>query len=284
MTKIFLLALILIGSIFSARAQSQGNANRINYSITGSGDTTLLFIHGWNISQQYWSNQVEKLAGRFKIVTLDLPGHGLSPKVNSYQTPEAMVQEITKLIFQENLETIVVIGHSLGGELALLLWTQVPQKIVGIIGVDNFKDIQFKITPQFQKGFDDYFKKFQHDYSNMAEQFARENIRSTDSLVVQRIVRDYRSADPKVALTIFKAMMPTYENDKAILKALPFPLHIIASDYEPSNEEALGAYSKSGYWIEWINHAGHFPMVEQPEQFQQAMELTLAHINKSKNR
>jgi sigma-B regulation protein RsbQ len=256
---------------------------KISYNITGSGDTTLLFIHGWNIDRTYWASPTEKLTTRFKIATLDLPGHGQSKNSPAYTTPDAMVQEITKMIFKENLTNMIVIGHSMGGELALMLWLKVPDRVVGIIGVDNFKDLEFRVTELVKKQFNEYVKKLEKDYPNMAEQFARENIRSTDSAVVKQIVSDYRNANPRVAVTIFKAMLPQYDYDRTIIKALPFPLHIIASDYEPYNEEALQAYAKSGYHIEWVKSAGHFPMVEQPEQFQEALERTLARINQQKS-
>jgi sigma-B regulation protein RsbQ len=52
----------------------------ISYNVTGGGDTTLLFVHGSYINQTYWNEQVKHFQPRFTIVTLDLPGHGLSGK------------------------------------------------------------------------------------------------------------------------------------------------------------------------------------------------------------
>ena len=175
----------------------------------------------------------------------------------------------------------MLIGHSLGGEVALEVYLTHPDSIIAIIGIDNFKDVSFEITPTFQEGFKEYINKFKRNYPEMADSFARENIRTNNRELINRIVQDYKNADPKIALAIFKNMIPKYASDKTALQKLPFKLRIIASDYAPYNEKALQQYAHVGYKIEWIKNAGHFPMVEQPEEFAVAMSrmLTDIHVN-----
>ncbi len=50
----------------------------INYNVYGSGDTALVFIHGWSCDSRYWSRQVDYYAKKYLVVTLDLAGHGHS--------------------------------------------------------------------------------------------------------------------------------------------------------------------------------------------------------------
>jgi sigma-B regulation protein RsbQ len=250
----------------------------LNYTVTGQGDTTLFFIHGWNLNLGYWDKMVSRFKSQYRIVALDLAGHGNSGKDRISWTAESFARDIVGIIAKEKLRNVIFVGHSLGGELALEAYRLDPEAVIAIIGVDNFKDISFTITPEFRAEFKAYIAKFKRNYPEMADAFARENIRSTNREQINRIVQDYRNADPKIALAVFKNMVPMYESDKVMLQKLPFKLRIIASDYQPYNEKALKQYCQFGYSIEWVHEAGHFPMVEQPEQFATAMEKVLEDI------
>jgi len=50
----------------------------IEYHVSGSGDITLVFIHGWSCDSRYWRMQVPYFEGRYRVVTVDLAGHGHS--------------------------------------------------------------------------------------------------------------------------------------------------------------------------------------------------------------
>ena len=53
---------------------------RIDYTTTGEADTTLLFVHGAFINKDYWNAQVDFFSPNYKVVTIDLAGHGKSDK------------------------------------------------------------------------------------------------------------------------------------------------------------------------------------------------------------
>ena len=50
----------------------------ISYTMAGNGDTSIVFVHGWGISKEYWKEQIEELSSDYKVVALDLGGHGQS--------------------------------------------------------------------------------------------------------------------------------------------------------------------------------------------------------------
>ncbi|HTJ52827.1 MAG TPA: alpha/beta hydrolase [Cyclobacteriaceae bacterium] len=251
---------------------------QIDYHIYGENDTTLLFIHGWNLNQTYWANQVTSLSKRFTVVTLDLAGHGNSGRDRKNWTVEAFAKDILSIIEKESLNQIILVGHSIGGEIALDVCRRAPEKIVGFIGIDNFKDIDFDITPEFKKGFERYLGEFEVDYNGKVEELAARNCKVEDAEIVTRIEEDYKSADPNIAVQILKNMVPYYDTERKRLRKIKVPLHIIASDLSPYNLVALDRYAKAGYSIEWIRGSGHFPMIEKPKPFQRAFEKTLTKI------
>jgi pimeloyl-ACP methyl ester carboxylesterase len=250
----------------------------INYEIHGASDTTLVFIHDWNLNLTYWNHQVSIFKGRYKILNLDLAGHGNSGKGRVQWTVESFARDVTTILEKESITNAVLIGHSLGADVALKIQDVAPERVAGIIAIETFRDVDFYITEDFVDGLTDELNRFKRNYAEVAGEFARKNIRSRNREVINRIVLDYKKADPKIALAIYKNMVPNHEQEKEELKDLPFRIQIIVSDYAPVDEEALKKYARSGYELNWVHDAGHFPMVEQPRQFQDALEKCLARI------
>ncbi|MGH3352786.1 MAG: alpha/beta fold hydrolase [Nocardioides sp.] len=90
------------------------------YERTGSGEP-LLLIHGIGHRRQAWAPVVERLAGEFEVITLDLPGHGESPAFEpaGRTVRAAVTDELNALRVELRVERPHVAGNSLGGLLAL---------------------------------------------------------------------------------------------------------------------------------------------------------------------
>ena len=247
----------------------------INYEILGSQDTALVFIHGWNLNMRYWDDQVRHFQSRYRILNLDLAGHGNSGKDRSNWTVENFARDITHIMQKEGIDKAILIGHSLGGNIALQISASVPERILQIIAIDGFKNVGFEITDDFRNGFQDHYAKFKRNYAEMADEVARENTRTKDREVINRIVKDYKSADPKVALAVYQNVIQSQAMEKAQLRRLPFKLYLINSDYSPIDEDALARYAPYGYQLTQVYGAGHFPMVEQPVQLNAALDSVL---------
>src|SRR5450432_3059302 len=88
----------------------------INYQVTGSGDTTLLFLQGSYIDQTYWKNQVNYFSANYTVVTLDLPGHGKSGIERKHWSVQGFAEDVITVIKELNLTNVILIGHSLGAD------------------------------------------------------------------------------------------------------------------------------------------------------------------------
>ncbi len=247
----------------------------INYEIQGDQDTCLVFIHGWNLNMRYWDDQVRHFKQRFRILNLDLAGHGNSGKDRSNWTIENFARDIAQIMEKENVTNAVLIGHSVGANIALHVQEMQHNRVIRIIAVDSFKDVGFEITDDFRNGFHDYFARFKRNYVQMADEYARQNTRTKDREVINRIVNDYRSANAKIALAVYSQVIQKHAEEKDRLSRLPFKLYVINSDYTPIDEVALARYAHFGYEIIPVYGAGHFPMVEEPDQLNLALDSAL---------
>src|SRR4030095_3092133 len=112
----------------------------INYQVTGSGDTTLLFVHGSYIDQTYWDKQKNYFSDRYTVVTLDLPGQGKSGKERKHWSVEGYAEDVNTMISELNLKKVILIGHSLGAAINLMAVTSSSKKVIGFVAIDFFKN------------------------------------------------------------------------------------------------------------------------------------------------
>ncbi|MEO6285287.1 MAG: alpha/beta hydrolase [Dyadobacter sp.] len=248
---------------------------KLNYEIKGKGDTTLFFIHGWNLDHTFWQNQEAEFSSSYRLVLLDLAGCGLSGKSRKNWTVESFARDITNVINKEQLRNVILVAHSMGGEIALDVAAANPQKVIGIIGVDNLKNVGMTITKKDRDGIQPYIKEFLSNYSKMAEGMAREFTVSKDSAIIDRLVNSYKNADPSIAVPSLMNLYPKAAEAKNKLPTMPFAMKFIMCTNTPYDEKALSKYCKNGYRIVRIDSSGHFPMIERPKQFNQALTQLL---------
>jgi len=106
--------------------------NGINVSFTdsGAGDTIVL-LHGYLESKEIWDPLTRMLETIFRVVAIDLPGHGKSGVFSEIHTMEFMAGAVKAVIDSLNIERILLAGHSLGGYVALAFLELYPQSLEG---------------------------------------------------------------------------------------------------------------------------------------------------------
>lgn len=100
------------------------------YSDTGNG-TAIVLIHGYLESSEVWNGFREKLASEFRIISVDLPGHGLSDVYGETHTMEFMAEAIKDLLDKLHIRKAFLVGHSLGGYVALAFLELFPDYLMG---------------------------------------------------------------------------------------------------------------------------------------------------------
>ena len=95
----------------------------------GTGDTTLLLLHGYGESLTTWRSVFDPLARNARVVAIDLPGFGGSAKPDVPYSLPAMTARLSSFVDRWLSGTVVVVGHSMGGELAASLALARPDRI-----------------------------------------------------------------------------------------------------------------------------------------------------------
>jgi pimeloyl-ACP methyl ester carboxylesterase len=99
---------------------------------------TLVLIHGSNASLYTWEPWAKRLSDRFRVITLDLPGHGLTGAVpNGDYTQEGMVKFIDEVAAILGLQRFAIGGNSMGGRASVLFTIKHPERVTHLVLVDS---------------------------------------------------------------------------------------------------------------------------------------------------
>ena len=106
------------------------NGGKIYYSDSGQGETIIL-IHGYLESSEVWEDFAKKLSGKFRVISIDLPGHGLSKVYGDCHTMEFMASAVKGLLDCLQIKKVFLAGHSLGGYITLAFVDLYPDMLGG---------------------------------------------------------------------------------------------------------------------------------------------------------
>jgi pimeloyl-ACP methyl ester carboxylesterase len=251
----------------------------IDYHSCGTQDTTLLFVHGWCIDQSYWADQVAAFCNDYRVVTMDLPGFGQSGRNREKWTMEEYGKDVLAVIHQLDLQNVVLIGHSMGGDVILEAALADPETVIGFVGVDNFKDVGVAYSQEEQEEINEFMAMIAQDFANVASAYAAQALfhDSTDTTVVQRVTNDFRQADSTIAIASLKALFEYGPKESEQLSRLNEKIYLINSDATPT---AVAGLDEAGvnYEVADIHDTGHYPMIEKPEEFNQLLGQVLKKI------
>lgn len=109
-------------------------ADKLFFRKEGSG-TPLIILHGVFGSSDNWLTVGKVLSEQHTVYMLDLPNHGQSYHTDTLDYP-SMAEAVSEWMKQENISEANIIGHSMGGKVAMQLAAQFPEKIIQLIVVD----------------------------------------------------------------------------------------------------------------------------------------------------
>ena len=256
----------------------------LSYDVQGGGDTTLLFLHGWGINKSYWDNQVNFFSPRYKVVTVDLAGFGFSDTTRNEFTFEQYANDVSRLITQLSLKNVVLIGHSMSGDIIIETAIKYPQEIIGLVGVDNFIGVGKPFTEAERKETDAYMRRFDSNFVKEVRDYAEVALfhPSTDTVIKDRVKNDMTSGSKRVALNTFKHLLVFGQQESEKLPLLKLRLNLLNSDAHAPDTAALTKSTGASYKIYPIHATGHYPMIEEPGEFNLILQQILNDISSGK--
>ena len=201
------------------------------------------------------------------VVTLDLAGHGESGGQRRDWTIRAFGEDVRAVVEHLGLRRVILIGHSMGGDVVLEAARLMADRVVGLIPVDTLQNVEQRMPPAEIAA---YVARLRADYPAAVSAFMRQRLfaPSTDPALVDRIVARATASPPEAAVAALASAM-AYDG-AAAFRALRVPIVAVNADLFPTDVAANRRHAWRHAWhfdALILPGVGHYPMLEAPEQF-----------------
>jgi len=249
----------------------------IAYETRGSGNTTLVFVHGWCSDRTFWREQLDDLAGDYLVVAIDLPGHGNSGRTRKKWSLSSFARDVKELVESLSLEQVVLIGHSMGGLISLEAAQHLPERVIGIIGVDTIGDVERADQPEMM---DRVIAAFENDFVGTMNAFMPNLFSPTaDSELIKWATERSTEADPVMALAIMRRV--TSIDEKRLLSSVNVPVRVIYAALGDSIESQSIVETNKKYAdfdAVFVQGVGHFLQLEKPNDINRHLRIFLNEL------
>jgi len=269
-----------------AFAQSEINEKEIvidndtlSYFESGKAKTTLLFIHGSFIDKSYWKNQITFFNKKYKVIALDLAGHGKSTHNRTDWTIPKFGRDITQIIQKLSLKNVILVGHSVGADIMLEATNENNSKIIGVVIIDYFKNVGFELP---ENVIDQIVTNLKTDFQKTNEQYVNQALitHNTNQEIKERVLSDFKVMKQNIGIAMNENFLHYSKRETELLKNNLYKLYLINVDYSPTNTDSLNNIIENNYELKLINGTCHYPMIENPEKFNLELQKILLQIKK----
>ena len=257
----------------------------LHYQETGSG-RPVVFLHGWAMSGRVWRFQKE-LEDSYRLIFLDQRGHGQSAPAAGY-TVEDYAKDLASFIDKLGLENAVLVGWSMGVQVALQAFPAVRDRLAGLVLVggtarfttaDDYphgkppvevKGLGLRLRRDHQKTMGDFFKGMFAEQELDKAQYQR---------IIHEIVMGGHSPDQEAARESLNILSTVDQRDR--LPQVDRPVLLVHGELDticPASASEYMAGRLPMATLEIFHGCGHAPFMTRPEQFNELLRSFLARI------
>ncbi|MHC4697180.1 MAG: alpha/beta fold hydrolase [Planctomycetota bacterium] len=248
---------------------------RISYTSEGHGEPAIVFIHGWTCDHTHWRFQVPEFRRSFRVIAIDLPGHGASGADRKSWSIDGLGADVAVVVRGLELEQVVLVGHSMGGPVALAAAPKLGGILRGIVAVDSLHNVEFSAPSDTVNRM---VKRFEDDFEGAWTRFMSGFFADPDSEILKSILEKSDGADRKAATLLLRAF--NRFDSKSALAAAGVPVRAInAADAYRTAVEINRKYGDFDAVL--MPDVGHFLMLEKPVEFNRHLRIIIDRLQEN---
>ncbi|HNQ78909.1 MAG TPA: alpha/beta hydrolase [Acidobacteriota bacterium] len=247
--------------------------------------TRLVLVHGFPLDSSMWAAQKKHFGKKFKVFCPDLPGFGRSEK-RAPKTMEGFARGVKAYFAEEKIDRAIIAGFSMGGYVVQAFYEMFPKNVEGLILVDTRTAAD---SAEGKAGRDKAIRSLDEEgvaffADTMPRRLLSETGNREDKLVkeVRKIIMKQKSESVKNALIA----MRDRKDRSALLPRVDVPTLLVCGEedsFTPSEEMIEMANLVKGCSFSMIKRAGHLSNMENPADFNLALEDFLNGSERRKN-
>ena len=253
----------------------------MGYDEAGSGAAVVL-LHGYPFNRSMWSEQVEALTPRFRVIAPDLRGHGETTITAGPATMDEMARDVAALMEALSISRAAVCGLSMGGYVALALYKMYPLRARALLLADtraqaDTEEARANREQQAEKALNEGMAAIAD--AMLPKLLASETLASRPQ-VVARVREMILKTKPEGAASAQHGMAQRRDQTPFLWRIIAPTLIIVGNEdmITPLQDAERMHREIGGSRLEVIEDAGHVSNIEQPESFNRALTKFLRDL------
>jgi pimeloyl-ACP methyl ester carboxylesterase len=248
----------------------------VRYEVVGRGAPPLVLVHGWSCDRRYWRYQTAHFSQRSTLVAVDLAGHGESGTERAAWTMASFGDDVVAVLDALDLRGVVLVGHSMGGDVIVEAARRRPDRLLGLVWVDTYRELTAAADSSAadgnatDEGTASFLADLRADFPAAVRDFVRGRFgRQADPALVECVAADMASAPPGIARDAVGRAMT---NETAAVRAVheaKVPLVAVNPEHPPTDR---ASFARHGVGCVVVPRVGHFVMLEDPARFNAVLE------------
>jgi pimeloyl-ACP methyl ester carboxylesterase len=262
---------LLFLALASYAAAASVDGVSIHSTTHGSGPKTVIFVHGWTCDESSWTEQVPAFEKNYRVITLDLPGHGKSGAPKDAALSMALFARAIEAVRAEaRAEKVVLVGHSMGVPVIRQYARMFPAHVAGLVPVDGV--LHLSGSPNAPNA--DRMKG--PDGLKNREAMIRGMFGPSATPAIQNHVLKMMLAPPESTAT--QAMASMFVPSNWTEEVMQFPVFGIYADKSTANDPAYMKKIFPNSSVTEVPGTGHFVMLEKPAEFNKLLAGFLTKV------
>ncbi len=239
---------------------------QVSYKIEGDG-VAIVFVHGFGEDSSIWRNQ-EGIFKANKSIFLDLPGSGKSSFNAKLDSIEAYAKLVNAIVEAENISKCILIGHSMGGYIALAFAKLFPEKLISLMLFHSsaYADSEEKIIGRK--------KSIEFVNNNSAAAYFKTMIpdlfynKELHKEMTRQQIEYVKSISDETTMQYLKIMMDRADNTQ-VLKTLSIPFAFILGEHDkavPFNQGLEQTHLTDTTYVYILRESAHMGMLEETDK------------------
>jgi len=241
---------------------------KVHYRILGQGQPVMM-VHGFGEDHRVWDFQAAELEKRFMLILPDLPGSGTS-ELNADVSMENLAEALHAILQEENLDSVVMLGHSMGGYVTLAFAEKYPDllKAMGLVHSTAEADTEEKISNR-KKGIEFISSHGVHEFMKATSpNLFSAHTKQYNPGLIDVLVNQYKDMDPAALSAYYEAMMRRPDR-KEVLKHFTRPVLFLAGEQDntiPYDQVVQQSGLPLLSYLHTLHLSGHMGIWEEPNE------------------
>jgi pimeloyl-ACP methyl ester carboxylesterase len=253
----------VLNAQIDTRSVLSADGVKIVYDVRGTGETALIFVHCWAGNRFFWREQADVFATNYRVVTLDLAGHGQSGSDRKQWSILGLAEDVRAVADELKLKRIILIGHSMGGPVSLQAAHLLTGRVLGVVLVDSLHDVTIRRSVESAQS---DAERLRTNFAGYMGDLSSLFTKTSDPSIRHWVEQQAMAANRAVAVAL-KLDTPNLDAEQ-LFSSAGVPIRAINATPPLSDATNIDGNRKyGGYDVVFVNDAGHFLQLENPQEF-----------------